>query len=92
MSLFLIFAWAIRLTWFFVYRLAGECPMVDGRDTWWHDEMATVTADCECEWVESEHPLFMLYTSGSTGKPKGIVHSTAGYMLGEFIFNLCMGN
>ena len=58
--------------------------MVDGRDTWWHDEMATVTADCECEWVESEHPLFMLYTSGSTGKPTGIVHSTAGYMLGSW--------
>ena len=65
-------------------RLAGECPMVDGRDTWWHDEMDKVTADCDCEWVESEHPLFMLYTSGSTGKPKGIVHTTAGYMLGAW--------
>ena len=58
--------------------------MVDGRDTWWHDEMDKVTADCDCEWVESEHPLFMLYTSGSTGKPKGIVHTTAGYMLGAW--------
>ena len=65
-------------------RLAGECPMIDGRDTWWHDEMDKVTADCDCEWVESEHPLFMLYTSGSTGKPKGIVHTTAGYMLGAW--------
>jgi acetyl-CoA synthetase len=65
-------------------RLAGECPMVNGRDTWWHDEMDKVTADCDCEWVESEHPLFMLYTSGSTGKPKGIVHTTAGYMLGAW--------
>ena len=35
-------------------RLAGECPMVTGRDTWWHDEMAAVDANCECEWVESE--------------------------------------
>ena len=46
--------------------------------------MNKVTADCDCEWVESEHPLFMLYTSGSTGKPKGIVHTTAGYMLGAW--------
>jgi len=65
-------------------RLAGECPMVTGRDTWWHDEMAAVDANCECEWVESEAPLFMLYTSGSTGTPKGIVHSTAGYMVGTY--------
>jgi acetyl-CoA synthetase len=34
---------------------------------------------CEPEWVESEHPLFILYTSGSTGKPKGVLHTTAGY-------------
>jgi acetyl-CoA synthetase len=65
-------------------RLAGECPMVDGRDTWWHDEMTTVDANCDCEWMESEAPLFMLYTSGSTGTPKGIVHSTAGYMIGTY--------
>ena len=36
---------------------------------------------CEPEWVDAEHPLFLLYTSGSTGKPKGIQHSSAGYLL-----------
>ena len=36
-------------------------------------------ATCEPEWVDSEHPLFILYTSGSTGKPKGVLHTTAGY-------------
>ncbi|RKH69691.1 acetate--CoA ligase [Corallococcus aberystwythensis] len=36
---------------------------------------------CEPEWVESEHPLFVLYTSGSTGKPKGVLHTTAGYAM-----------
>ncbi|TSC33133.1 acetate--CoA ligase [Corallococcus sp. Z5C101001] len=36
---------------------------------------------CEPEWVESEHPLFILYTSGSTGKPKGVLHTTGGYAM-----------
>jgi acetyl-CoA synthetase len=36
---------------------------------------------CDPEWVDAEHPLFLLYTSGSTGKPKGIQHCSAGYLL-----------
>jgi acetyl-CoA synthetase len=52
------------------------------RDIWWHDAIADQNTVCEPEWVESEHPLFLLYTSGSTGKPKGIQHSSAGYLLG----------
>ena len=43
--------------------------------------MASQSATCEPEWVEAEHPLFLLYTSGSTGKPKGVQHSTGGYLL-----------
>ena len=55
--------------------------MTDGRDVWWSDAIKDVSATCEPEWVNSEHPLFILYTSGSTGKPKGIQHSSAGYLL-----------
>ena len=45
------------------------------------------------EWVDSEHPLFVLYTSGSTGKPKGVLHTTGGYMVyaattSKYIFDL----
>lgn len=53
----------------------------EGRDKWWHDEMAKASTHCEAEPVDSEHMLFILYTSGSTGKPKGVVHTTAGYMV-----------
>ena len=53
-----------------------------GRDVWWHTLMADHSHDCEPEWVEAEHPLFLLYTSGSTGKPKGIQHASAGYLTG----------
>ena len=56
-----------------------------GRDVWWHDLIAKASANCEPEWVEAEHPLFLLYTSGSTGKPKGIQHSSAGYLLGAHV-------
>jgi acetyl-CoA synthetase len=56
--------------------------MKPGRDLWWHDLMATASADCPPLSVDSEHPLYILYTSGSTGKPKGVLHTSAGYLLG----------
>jgi acetyl-CoA synthetase len=62
-------------------RMGGDCPMRAGRDVWWQDAVAGKSANCEPEWVDAEHPLFLLYTSGSTGKPKGIQHSSAGYLL-----------
>ena len=62
-------------------RTGGACNMVEGRDLWWHDVIQGQADTCEPEWVESEHPLFLLYTSGSTGTPKGVQHSTAGYLL-----------
>ena len=55
--------------------------MRSGRDVWWHDAISGQSLGCEPEWLDAEHPLFLLYTSGSTGKPKGIQHCTAGYLL-----------
>ncbi|MFC5302917.1 acetate--CoA ligase [Azospira restricta] len=66
----------------FVYqRTGGACNMVAGRDITWADAVAGQATTCEPEWVEAEHPLFLLYTSGSTGKPKGVQHSSGGYLL-----------
>ncbi len=53
----------------------------NGRDVWFHDEMANASNVCEPEWMDAEDPLFILYTSGSTGKPKGVLHTTGGYLL-----------
>jgi acetyl-CoA synthetase len=65
-----------------VYRRTGvDCDMREGRDLWWEDAVNGLDATCEPEWVDAEHPLFLLYTSGSTGKPKGIQHSSGGYLL-----------
>ena len=63
------------------------------RDVWWHREAEYVSAQCEAEPLDSEHPLFILYTSGSTGKPKGILHTTGGYLTAahsttKYIFDL----
>jgi acetyl-CoA synthetase len=62
-------------------RTGGNIAWTAGRDEWLHDVTAGQPATCEPEWVEAEHPLFLLYTSGSTGKPKGVQHSTGGYLL-----------
>lgn len=51
------------------------------RDISWSVAVQNASPDSPVEWVESEHPLFILYTSGSTGKPKGVVHATGGYMV-----------
>jgi len=78
----------------FVLRRAGnEVQFQEGRDVWWHDEVAQVNAHCPAQKMDSEAPLFILYTSGSTGKPKGILHTTAGYLLytkmtARYVFDL----
>ena len=59
----------------------ADMPMQAGRDVWYHEAAAGVTADCPPEPMNAEDPLFILYTSGSTGKPKGVLHSTGGYLL-----------
>ncbi len=62
-------------------RAGNSIGMKAGRDIWWSEAVRNQRDECEPEWVEAEHPLFLLYTSGSTGKPKGIQHSTGGYLL-----------
>ncbi len=64
-----------------VRRTGGQVTMQEGRDVWYHDEAAKVSAHCPPEEMKAEDPLFLLYTSGSTGKPKGVVHTTAGYLV-----------
>ena len=69
-------------TVFVLRRTGAPIAMRPERDVWWHDAVALQSDTCDPEWVEAEHPLFLLYTSGSTGRPKGIQHASAGYLLG----------
>jgi acetyl-CoA synthetase len=62
-------------------RTGGNVAFHATRDFWMHDLTANQSTTCEPEWVDAEHPLFLLYTSGSTGKPKGVQHSSGGYLL-----------
>ena len=62
-------------------------------DVNYYQDIGNFDADCPCEEMNAEDPLFILYTSGSTGKPKGVLHTTGGYLLGaalshKYIFNL----
>ena len=77
-----------------VLKRTGRPVSMDAkRDIWWHEAVEGQPPACEPEWVEAEHPLYILYTSGSTGKPKGIQHATGGYLLGakvttQWVFDL----
>ncbi|MBT4837938.1 MAG: acetate--CoA ligase [Methylococcales bacterium] len=66
-------------------RTQHDITMQEGRDVWWHDAVNGQSNECTPEWIDSEHPLFLLYTSGSTGKPKGIQHSSGGFLLGSIV-------
>jgi acetyl-CoA synthetase len=64
-----------------VRHTGAKVNMKEGRDVYYDEIAKTVPADCPCEEMSAEDPLFVLYTSGSTGKPKGVLHTTGGYLL-----------
>jgi acetyl-CoA synthetase len=80
-----------------VRNTGNDIDWVEGRDAWLHELEADVDADCPCEEMGAEDPLFILYTSGSTGKPKGVLHTTGGYlvyaaMTHEYVFDYHPGD
>jgi acetyl-CoA synthetase len=90
-----------KITWpckvLMVRRTGGAVSFREGRDFWYHDEVAKVTATCAPEKMKAEDPLFILYTSGSTGKPKGVLHTTGGYityasMTHQYVFDYQEGD
>jgi acetyl-CoA synthetase len=64
-----------------VKRTGGKVDWDPARDVWYHEEAASVPAECPPTEMGAEDPLFILYTSGSTGKPKGVLHTTGGYLV-----------
>jgi acetyl-CoA synthetase len=64
-----------------VRRTGAAVSMKSGRDFYYDEIAETVPAECPCEPMGAEDPLFILYTSGSTGTPKGVLHTTGGYLV-----------
>jgi len=64
-----------------VKHTGAKVEMQSGRDVWYREAAAKVSADSPAEAMNAEDPLFILYTSGSTGKPKGVLHTSGGYLM-----------
>ncbi len=64
-----------------VKHTGAKVNWTQGRDRWYHEEVAKAPATEHPAPMQSEDPLFILYTSGSTGKPKGVLHTTGGYLV-----------
>ena len=80
-----------------VRNTGADIDWVEGRDNWLHELETVVDADCPCEEMGAEDPLFILYTSGSTGTPKGVLHTTGGYLVyaavtHEYVFDYHPGD
>src|SRR3954467_9195330 len=80
-----------------VRRTGAAVDMDPVRDVYYDKAAEVVTAECPCEHMNAEDPLFILYTSGSTGKPKGVLHTTGGYhvftaMTHQYVFDYHEGD
>src|SRR5665213_1850808 len=64
-----------------VRRTGGAVEMKAGRDLWYHEEAAKVSADCPPLAMNAEDPQSILYAASSTGKSEAVLHLSGGYLL-----------
>lgn len=60
---------------------AAPTPWVQGRDLWWHEQIAdeAIVPLTVAPETDPETPYMIIYTSGTSGRPKGAVHVHGGF-------------
>ena len=70
-----------------VHKRNSESNLIlhDGRDIWWHEEIKNSSDFIKSRELDSEEPLFIIYTAGQFDNTIGMVHSSAGFMVQNYI-------
>ena len=62
-----------------------EVHLLQEKESFWSDEISSVSAECPASELFAQHPLFSMFTNGPKGDLVKILHRTGGYMVQSYL-------